>query len=295
MIQKKGYWFLFANILFSLLAYCLLDYTYSQFPTISVFKGMFWGFLGAFCFSLPLLCFSFFRISLVNEFKAQKKFLWFIVFLSTTANLLWLYGIQQSTVGIVSLLENTQALFAFFLGICFLKEDSSKKLFFYIGLVCLGIFSISSFEENISISLTILILLSSFLFAFQSFCFKKWGNSTNGFPFIFLRLMGILLVLSCIFVFFSAEKTIPLKAFFLFSIAHILGVIVCRYFFFEAHKYISISIINLSILLLPVCILSLEYFIFHTTMSFQKLIGVSCIIFGIYLFIHEKGKQSSKK
>jgi drug/metabolite transporter (DMT)-like permease len=295
MIHRKGYLFLLANISFSILAYFVLDFTYELFPSISVFQGMFWGFLGSFFFALPLLIAAPFRKSVIQEYKSQGKFLWSIVILSTIANLFWLYGIQQSNAGIVALLENTQALFAFLLGLSFLKELTSKKLFLYMGFVFLGIILISSLKENISISLATIILFSSLIFAFQSFCLKKWGNSINGIPFVFLRLVGMLCVLSVFFIIVPGNKTIPINAFFLLSFAHILGVIVCRYFFFEAHKYLSISVINLSLLILPVAIVTLEYIFFGVSLSSQKLIGSMCIMIGMYFFIQEKQKLHFKK
>ncbi len=292
----KGYLLMFGFAFFAMLAYLTLDYTFRNYPEVDAQNAIFWGFIGGSLLVTPFkLSHAKFRKNLKKTTQNHGKLLLAIAFITTIGALLWFQSVKMAGSGFVALLSQSEVLWAFFLGIIFLKEKISVKEFIGIFLAIWGIFFISTLEGKSSLFAAALVLSSKLFYAGQSFLVKKYGKDLETFSFTYVRAILLSIIIG-IFISIQKELSIfPLPALFLLALSQVFGIFLGRYCYFEAHKLLPISKLNVFLFLEPVLVLIGGYILFGDTVSGQKLLGATLIIGGLLFFVHEQVKLKKEK
>jgi len=293
---KHGYKLLIWNTWILIIFYLLSDYIFRKFPDITVAQTMFWGYLGALILITPFFIFNKkYSKSVKKEFKLHKKLIIGVAILTALASALFIYGIQNIGSGPVVLLENSQVIFAFILGILFLKERFVFREIIWSVVMVVGLLLISSLKGEVILLPAIMVVFSAFLWALQSLLIGRFGENIDTIAFTYLRgwIVWVLIVLFTVVI--SDIEFIPWIAFILFSICYFFGMFLSRVFFFEAHKYLSVSKINIFLLIQPVGVIIGTVVLFQDSMSIQKIAGGLLILLGAYFFTNERKKVKREK
>ncbi len=287
----KGYLLMSGFIFSATMAYLLIDLVFRQYPQISPENAIFWGFGGAAIIGLFYFVSSTQKRNLVVlEFKKYNLFIIAVSLFAVVGAMLWFWAMSAASGGIVSLLTKSQTIFAFLLGILFLKEKFSLKEGFGILIAIMGILIIANLEGEISSVAVLATLTSSILYALQSLLVKKAGTHINAPIFSFLRVVVTTTILAIILLSLQRITLIPPLAFLTLALSQVFGFFIGRIFYFEAHKFLPISKLNMVTLFTPVLILIGEFIFWGDTISWQKLIGSVLIIGGLCFFIREQFK-----
>lgn len=290
--EKLGYLLILGSIFSAAIMYITFDYAFRKFDELSPENAIFYANLGALLISSPYFLRSKkSRKNLKNTFSINWKIIILVAFLSAFGASLWFYAIYEAKSGLVALLNQSEILFAFLLGIIFLKEKISLKEIPGLFIAILGFFVLSNLDGEISALVVAAILISRLSYATQSFIIKKFVPKMDGFSFGFMRQIFMAIFIGVIFGLSGKITNISFTPICIVSLGMIFNVIIAKSLFFEAHKYLPISKLNLIRLLEPIAILIGTFLIFGDLISMQKLIGSILITFGLLLFIKEQSKK----
>jgi drug/metabolite transporter (DMT)-like permease len=293
MKTNKGYYLIFGAVLTLAFFYLINDFVFRTYKEVSVASVVFWGWLGANIVLSPIfLGTKKARQKIKNEILFRWKLVLSVSVLTSIGGFLLFLSISESSSGVISLLEKSNIIFVFILGIIFLKEKITVKEIIPMLISIAGLFLITNLKGEISSLGVGAILLSQFLYAAQSFLIKKFGQKMDSFVFSFIRSVLMLLFIGIFFIILGQIEIIPLKVFIILTIAQVFGVFMSRYLFFEAHKFLPIS--KLGFLMLSESILTLAgaFIVFGDTVSMQKFIGGSLILAGLLFFLKEQYKEA---
>ena len=272
--------------------YLLLDFVMRKWG-ITVDQAMFWGWGGASILITPFfLMRKKSRKNLKEEWTRHKKLIVGTALITTAAGALIVSGLAMSGSGPAVLLENLQPIFASILGVAFLAERFTKGELWASVIMLAGVALVGSLKGEVPPIAVLLIAGSSFLYALQSFLFKRYGTKSHVFSFSFLRGWIVALIIM-LFVFSTGRfQVLPLPALGIIFFIYILGILVSRYFFFQAHKYLEVSKLNIFLLLQPIGVLAGTYLFFSDPMPAQKILGAILILGGGYFFVKSRRKST---
>ena len=276
--------------------YLVSDFLFRHFESITPQNAVFWGSLGAI-----LLCVPYFFRSDKSRKKLQTcvlkhgNVLLFISIITSFAAFLWWYTLEQTNSGIIALIGKSETIFAFILGVFFLKEKISLREVFGILIALAGFVFLSTIKGEMSFFLVTLMLICRFLYALQSFVIKKFASDIDGFAFGFLRLILMLLFFGSIFGLQGKIEMIPVLAIITATSALMLNAIFAKMFYFEAHKYLEISKLNMFLILQPVLVLFGASFFFGDPISLQKMFGAVLVLGGLAYFSWEQVRIKARK
>lgn len=287
--EIKGY--LYVSIFLAAVVFFFLstDWVFRSYPLVDPQNAVFWGFLGGVLLGILTIATPRKIEKLKTEVRQNYKLILGVSLLTTIgASLLWI-GLDLSNSGISALIGKTEFLFAIVLGALFLKERYTPLQYLSIPIVFLGLYFITQIKTEVSFFVVGLILLSRLCYALQSMLVKKYGGSMDSQSFAFLRAFSMSIIAFLTVLFLGTFEPIPLVAFMVLGINQFFGLYLGRIFFFEAHKYLPISKINFMMIMEPILVLIGSVLLFGDTISTQKMMGATCILIGLYLFI--KGRK----
>ena len=285
--ERLGRWLLWGNCLTLVVFYLGLDILFRRWD-VDTFTMLFWGYLG-----VVVICAPWFlpQIKRMRTEIVERKWL-ILAFIVTAAmsSWLWVSAIGAAGSGPVSLIENTQTLFAVGLGFFFLGEKLTRRELFAGIIILGGVVLVGTLRGEVPLWAAIATVAAAFIFALQSFLIKKFGAGMHSSTFSYLRSIGLAVFFTVIAFAFDLLQPLPWEAIILTGFLYILGAVIARYFFFEAHKHLSISQINLLILVIPVMVLTGTFFLFDDLLSLQKIIGTILVLGGASWFVHERNR-----
>lgn len=289
MKKNKGYYLIFWSVITLVFFYLVNDYVFRNFKAVSVTNVVFWGWLGANIILSPVfLGTKNARQKLKNEILSYGKLALSVSILTSIGGFLWFLAMSESNSGVISLLEKSDVIFIFILGVIFLREKIMIKEIIPMIISIMGLFLISNLKGEISSLGVFAILFGQFLYSVQSFLIKKFGQKMNSFYFSYVRSVLMLFFTGIFFIILGKIEIIPLNVITILTIAQVFGVFLARYLFFEAHKFLPIS--KLSFLMLSESILTLigAFIIFGDAVSTQKFIGGFLVLIGLLFFLREQ-------
>ncbi len=287
----KGYLLVLGFILGATISYLLVDFTYRSVEGISAVNVMFWGFWGGIIMIMPFyLASSQRRVGFITEFRLHKKLIFMISILTAVGSFLWFLAVSQAGSGPIALLSKSETIFAFLLGFLFLHEKVSLRELLGILIAIIGIFLISNLDGKTSLGSSLLVLVSTSLYALQSLLVKKFGKNITAMPFSLLRVLLISIILAIIFLPQGKITLVSPIVFLILGISQVFGFFLGRICYFEAHKFLPISKLNFFLLIEPVFVLIGAYLLFGDIISWQKFMGAVLILGGLLFFIREQLK-----
>lgn len=297
MISQKGILFILGAILTSVVNYPLIKYSYILTPELTSIDFMLWGFGGtAIVSSLVILNLQKYRSEVKKQILNNYKLHLFLASISTFACYLFFEVVQNVDIGLLSVLTKSDVLLSILFGVIFLKEKISPKNCLLITIVVIGFLLLSTLKGEITYYYLALIIISRLCYAIQSLFVKKYAGSLNTIAFTYIRSTLIAIMSGIICIAFFDVQYFSIYPLFIMIISQVFGILIYRIFYFEAHKYMHIGFIPLFLLLVPIFILIISNIFFNESLSIQKIIGVSCVILGLF-FIYwnsSKAKQTSK-
>ena len=294
--KQKGYYLVAVSIIALVFFYLVNDYIFRTFENISIANVVFWGWFGANITLSPLyLGTNNSRKKLKNEILTHGKLALMVAILSSVSGFLWFLAISESSSGIISLLEKSNILFIFFLGIIFLQEKIVIKELLSVGIAIIGLFLIANLEGEVSSLGIFAILFGQFLFSVQSFLIKKIGGKMNSFFFTYVRSVLMLFFAGIFLGILGKIELIPLKIFVILTVSQVFGIFVSRYLYFEAHKFFSISKLSFLMLIESIFVLLGAYFIFGDVITMEKIIGAALIVIGLSFFLKKQESLEADK
>lgn len=289
--DQKGYE-LIAGVLMAFAVSTLsVDFISRQYPDIDALTSVFWGWWGCVALTTPFyLGRENMRRRLVEETKKHWKLLMVTSVLTTLGGILWFVSIFQSTSGLVSVLAQAETIFAFLLGVLFLRERVNGKEILGLAIALIGFLIISNIEGEIQPITVFIVLLSSFLYASQSLLVKKYGFHIDALAYGYLRTLLMVALLTMFVLSTQTLSWIGWTPFWILALGQVFGFILGRVMYFQAHKYLPISTLNVLLLLDPPLIVLLGFFFFGDMITLQKIIGSGLILGGLLYFSREKRK-----
>ncbi|BDA79806.1 hypothetical protein LPTSP3_g27360 [Leptospira kobayashii] len=289
--EKKGYFFVFLTgvfFAFEVIGFKEIFRRYKLAPEIAAFYGVFGSFIivsGYFLFR------KINRDKVILTVKRDGKVLLLGTFLNSIGIVLYYQALRISDLGPSAILIKTTVLYNVLLGVLFLKERLRNFEVFGIILALVGIYFISTLSGQISVESSILILISAFFFASQSYLIKRFVPEILGLEFAYLRL----LLLSVFFIgyiyFIGTWEVLSTELILALTFFSLLGYFLGRAFYFQAHNYLPISKLNAALLIEPIFLMGIGILFMQEPFSIRKLIGSGLILLGLYLLFFHKRKQ----
>jgi drug/metabolite transporter (DMT)-like permease len=293
--SQKGMVLMIGSALCFAIMYLIFDYLFRTYENYSPGNAFFWGNTGAFLLATPYFWRNKnSRRRLKNCWTHNRSVLIFVSFITTIGAVLWHYSLSQSNSGVITLLAQSDVLFAFLLGLIFLKETvTPMEILSFLGAL-VGFAFISSLKGEISYFIAGIFLFSRFLYAFQSFCIKKYAHHFDGFYFGYMRSFFMTFFGGIILGIVGKITLVDWIPFFLSSIGLFLSVIVATSLYFETHKIMNISRLNILKFFEPILTLTGAYLVLGDTISGQKFIGALLIIISLLWFTRAQLKRKNE-
>lgn len=288
---KKGYFFVFLTgvfFSFEVIGFKEIFKTFQLRPEIAAFYGV--AIAG-----LLVTPYFFLNLSRRNSLKitilTNGKVLLVGTFFNAIGIVMYYYALRISDLGPSAVLIKMTVLYNVILGVAFLKEEMRSFELVGILLAILGIILISSLEGQIQVTSAIIILISAFFFAIQSYLIKRYIINIDGMAFAYLRLLLLSFFFACYisingtWVVLSPLLTLALG---LFSL---LGYFLGRAFYFEAHNHLPISKLNSTLLIEPVFLMAIGVLFMNEPLPPKKIAGTALIMLGLYLLIFHRQRK----
>ncbi|WP_411821763.1 DMT family transporter [Leptospira sp. 'Mane'] len=291
--ERKGYFFVFLTgvfFAFEVIGFKEIFRRYHLPPEIAAFYGVF----GSFIFVSAYFLFrKANRDRVILTVRRDGKVLLLGTFLNSIGIVLYYQALRISDLGPSAILIKTTVLYNVILGVLFLKETLKGSEILGILLALVGIYFISTLGGQITVESSILILISAFFFASQSYLIKRFVPEILGLEFAYLRL----LLLSVFFIGYihsigTWEILSPLLIITL-TFFSLLGYFLGRAFYFQAHNHLPISKLNAILLIEPIFLMGIGILFMEEPFSTRKLVGAGFILFGLYLLVFRKRKIKS--
>ncbi len=289
---KKWYINILLSILFSALTYILLKIAFSNFWEINPSLWMFYWILWSIIIISPFFAFRVKnRAKISNTIKSHWKILIFIWFAWAVWGSCWATAMKLWWVGPIWLLSKSDIVFTFLLWIFFLNEKINSKEILWLVVAIIWFWFIAFLKWEISILAVLLIVWWKAIVSFQSFFAKKYAKDLHWHSFAFIRMI-FAWIFYIIFAIVQWEFwLISLPAFLALTSAQLSWAYFSRVFYFESHNYLDISKLNTFMLLTPVTVIIMAYFIFWDQITLQKIIWSVLIIWWLSIFIINRPKK----
>ncbi|GBF50163.1 EamA-like transporter family protein [Leptospira ryugenii] len=291
--HKKGYLYIFLTGLFfsiEVIGFKQVFRLYHLAPEIAAFYGV----SISFHFVSPFfLAKKVNRARLLRTIQSDGLILLIGTSLNSIGILLYYYGLRISDLGPSALLIKMTVLYNVLLGVLLLGDRLRSFEVFGILLAIIGIVVISSLQGQIQFSSAVIMLISAFFFASQSYLIKRYIPKIDGICFAYLRLGILTLIFACYIISQNSWHEIPIPVALSLGLFSLFGFFLGRAFFFEAHNHLPISKLNAILLIEPVVLLFIGILFLGEAVSVQKFFGTFLIIGGLYLLIFHKQKSKN--
>lgn len=281
--EWKGYILVLLYALIGAIYYLCLDFILQAYPEISGIELAFWGYLGAVITLSPFFWgVKKMRTHIKNDFSNNPTWLLILIGMLTGVGMVFVaIVLERSTAEMMSLFNNSEIVFGIILGIIFLQETFTKLQWWGVFLAISGFILISQISSEIDILSILLVMSAQLMYAFQNLLIKKYSNHLNPFSLAFVR-MNFMLISAFGFFIWSKGESIPLLPFLLLSALVIFAAFGSRVLLYKSFQYINLSKASVWFLWETIFIILGSYIFFSPTTTPLKVIGILCILLGIY-------------
>ena len=185
--------------------------------------------------------------------------------------------------GTASLLAKTSILMSVGLGIFWLREKLSKLQGSGAILALTGVLVIA-FQPGDYIRLgSLLILISSFMYALHTAIVKRYGEDMDFVEFFFFRILATAIVLFFIAIGRHALIWPGVTAWGLIIMTATIDVVISRALYYLVLRQMPISVLSIVLTLSPVAAVLWAFILFDTVPTVQQLIGGVGVILGVFI------------
>ena len=185
--------------------------------------------------------------------------------------------------GTASLLAKTSILMSVGLGIFWLREKLSKLQGSGAILALTGVLVIA-FQPGDYIRLgSLLILISSFMYALHTAIVKRYGEDMDFVEFFFFRILATAIVLFFIAIGRRALSWPGVTAWGLIIMTATIDVVISRALYYLVLRQMQVSVLSIVLTLSPVAAVLWAFILFDTVPTIQQLIGGVGVILGVFI------------
>ena len=185
--------------------------------------------------------------------------------------------------GTASLLSQTSIIFGLVLGLFWLRDKLSRNQLFGAIIAILGVLIIT-FQPGDYLRLgSLMVLMSSFLYALHTAITKRYGSDIKFVDFFFFRLLCTTLFL---FIFSLGRQQLALpswKALILLILVGTVDVVISRTLFYVALRRMDMSIHAIILTLSPVATVLWSLLLFSTFPTWGQIIGGAAVLLGVLI------------
>lgn len=290
---QKGVTLMIAGVMLMSLGLIGVRYVVLFFP-IDFVDIFFWGALGAFFFSLPIL----FRSknsyqTVVYTIKNYPKTVLISGVITAFSAVIWSYLIVQFPADTVALFDQLGIVWSLIFGVLFLGERALWMQLLGMCIAGSGILFMYYSDMSFGFWNFLLLMINPIIYALQSLVLKVYGKGIDGFTFSVLRLFLVFVFAGTFYICFYGVSVPPVVIILILGLCQFFGMVVGRMFATMAHEYLPISQLNFFFILMPVFALIATPFIeIDYVFQLWKYFGAGLILVGIVLFLWKKEAKS---
>lgn len=214
---------------------------------------------------------------------AHFRFFAAIGFLIAASTALSYSSVRYIDVGTASMLGKTGVIISLLLSVFWLRERLTRLQTIGAGLAVAGALIISFHPGNMVQIGSLLILLSTFLYALHTAIVKRHGQEMPFLDFFFHRLLFTTLFLWLIAV-LGGEMTWPDSSTWrLLILVGAVDVVISRTIYYVTLRMFPMSVHTIILTLSPVVSIVVSLFLFGTFPGLQDLLGGALILGGVVL------------
>ena len=185
--------------------------------------------------------------------------------------------------GTASLLSQTSIIFGLALGLLWLRDKLTKKQLLGALIAILGVLIIT-FQPGDYLRLgSLMVLMSSFLYALHTAISKRYGSNIKFVDFFFFRLLCTTLFL---FLFSLGRQQLALpgwKAVVLLILVGTVDVVISRTLFYVTLRRMDMSVHAIILTLSPVATVLWSLLLFSTFPTWGQMIGGAAVLLGVLI------------
>jgi drug/metabolite transporter (DMT)-like permease len=221
----------------------------------------------------------------INIMTMRKNLVFFLIigFLVAASTNINYEAVAFIDPGTAALLSQTSIIFGLVLGLLWLRDKLSRKQLLGALLAILGVLIIT-FQPGDYLRLgSLMVLLSSFLYAMHTAITKRYGSDIKFVDFFFYRLLCTTLFL---FLFSLGRQQLALpswKAVFLLILVATVDVVISRALFYVALRRMDMSIHAIILTLSPVATVLWSLLLFSTFPTWGQIIGGAAVLLGVLI------------
>lgn len=224
-----------------------------------------------------------------NAFRPHATFYLVVGFLVAASTALSYASIAYLDAGTASLLGKTTTIFSVILGVLWLRERL-RTLQTAGALVAIAGVSLIAFQPGDYLRLgSLLVLLSSFLYALHAAAVKRWGEEIDFLDFFVFRLLS---TTGFLLLFASAQQSLawPTGIAWLFLVlAGTVDVTLSRTLYYLTLRTLPMSVHAIILTLSPVVSIGLALLFFGTLPGTVELLGGALVLAGVLLVTVGRG------
>jgi drug/metabolite transporter (DMT)-like permease len=222
----------------------------------------------------------------VLDFRTLRSHFWFFVvigFLVGGSTLLTYASVAYVDIGTASMLGKMATLFSIFLGVVWLRERLTPIQVAGSALAILGVFTIT-FQPGDYLRLgSLLILISTLMYALHAAIVKRYGDNMEFVTFFFFRVLFTTLFMGAYVVAAGDLLIPPPTVWLLLLVAGTVDVVISRALYYLALRRLSISLHAIVLTLSPAATVMWSFLLFNTLPNMQQLVGGVAVLCGVLL------------
>jgi O-acetylserine/cysteine efflux transporter len=190
--------------------------------------------------------------------------------------------------GTASLLSQTSVLFGLGFGLLWLKERFKPAQLLGALLAICGVFIISFQPADYMRFGSLMVIVSSGMYALHAAITKRYGSTLNFVNFFFFRLLSTTVFL---FLFSLSRQALVLPsptAWLYILLTATVDVALSRTLYYTALRRLKISILTIVLTISPIASNIWSYMLFKTQPGVQQIIGGIAIITGVLIVTYKR-------
>ncbi|MGI9416005.1 MAG: DMT family transporter [Hyphomicrobiales bacterium] len=280
----RGYLLLLLSVPFGALFYLTIDTVFGRYAGVTEGQAILCAVLSGLVISLPFVTINpTLRRKFGYTIRRHKLAVAISAGIELATTWAWFYAFNLSSADIMAFLDQTTLVWAWILGIVFLRERFSSPMMLSIGIAVVGFTILSQIQGTYSYLSVALVTLAAFLAAVNSLVIKKFAPDIEGFLFA-TAVSIIFIVFHAAIVWGLGQLSLPpMPAVLLLAAAECcwLFSITC---YNQAHRYLPIRTIGAAGLLEPVVVLAAVWLIGTSVVGTEKIVGAALIVVGLLAY-----------
>ncbi len=225
------------------------------------------------------------------DWRVLRRHLWFFLvvgaLIAVSTNLGYI-AIRYIDPGTASLLGKISTLFGIGFGLIWLRERLTTRQWLGALVAIVGSFTIA-FQPGDYLQLgSLMILVSTLLYALHTAVVKRYGQTIDFVNFFFFRLFCTTVLLLVWAVGANALIWPASNAWLILALTAVVDVIISRVLYYVALRRLQMSIHSLILTLSPAITILWSYQLFNQLPTAQQLIGGAAVLVGVMIVLYRK-------